>query len=307
MQRSGVTTENLKTFLNHCELEELADEVEPTDSIPTVLRKVKSGGHWNFFNYELVADMIHTYCQNTHVIADLERYIYKFDVYSQRKVSEVPYRLIRDSHSDSQSVSILKVKLDDKYTISRINLGQVKQIQQKIGEVLNKRPLLLMDVWYGCVELTFRYFHEISPLSEEQRLQLAEIGVKWWECDGHKVCLKPDKVTRKEDSNLSQSVRNTIHEVRLSKKSFRQYLGFYIKKGTVAPHASEKTPPGVVVSHLVPGGLAENCGLLTAGDEILQVNGISVAGKSLEQVTDIIIANEENLILTVAPHSLSNS
>ena len=35
---------------------------------------------------------------------------------------------------------------------------------------------------------------------------------------------------------------------------------------------------------LVPGGLAESTGLLAVNDEVLEVNGIEVAGKSLDQV-----------------------
>lgn len=43
--------------------------------------------------------------------------------------------------------------------------------------------------------------------------------------------------------------------------------------------------PGIFISRLVPGGLAEGTGLLAVNDEVLEVNGIEVAGKSLDQVT----------------------
>jgi partitioning defective protein 6 len=52
---------------------------------------------------------------------------------------------------------------------------------------------------------------------------------------------------------------------------------------------------------LVPGGLAESTGLLAVNDEVLEVNGIEVAGKSLDQVTDMMVANSSNLIITVKP------
>ena len=45
--------------------------------------------------------------------------------------------------------------------------------------------------------------------------------------------------------------------------------------------------PGVFISRLVRGGLAESTGLLGVNDEILEVNGIDVAGKSLDQVNNI--------------------
>ncbi len=56
-----------------------------------------------------------------------------------------------------------------------------------------------------------------------------------------------------------------------------------------------------VDNRLVPGGLAESTGLLAVNDEVLEVNGIEVAGKSLDQVTDMMVANSANLIITVKP------
>ncbi|EFN75480.1 Partitioning defective 6-like protein beta [Harpegnathos saltator] len=44
--------------------------------------------------------------------------------------------------------------------------------------------------------------------------------------------------------------------------------------------------PGVFISRLVPGGLAESTGLLAVNDEVLEVNGIEVAGKTLDQVSN---------------------
>ena len=44
--------------------------------------------------------------------------------------------------------------------------------------------------------------------------------------------------------------------------------------------------PGIFISRLVPGGLAESTGLLAVNDEVLEVNGIEVAGKTLDQVSE---------------------
>lgn len=43
--------------------------------------------------------------------------------------------------------------------------------------------------------------------------------------------------------------------------------------------------PGIFISRLVPGGLAESTGLLAVNDEVLEVNGIEVHGKTLDQVS----------------------
>nr|CAG4648073.1 EOG090X09SP [Moina brachiata]SVE93131.1 EOG090X09SP [Moina brachiata] len=98
-------------------------------------------------------------------------------------------------------------------------------------------------------------------------------------------------------------VPDSCRRVRLLKHGSERPLGFYIRDGTsvrVTPNGLEKVP-GIFISRLVPGGLAESTGLLAVNDEVLEVNGIEVAGKSLDQVTDMMVANSANLIITVKP------
>ncbi|MEQ2215258.1 hypothetical protein XENOCAPTIV_029739, partial [Xenoophorus captivus] len=97
--------------------------------------------------------------------------------------------------------------------------------------------------------------------------------------------------------------------VRLYRHGSDKPLGFYIRDGTsvrVTPHGLEKVP-GIFISRMVPGGLAESTGLLAVNDEVLEVNGIEVTGKSLDQVTDMMIANSHNLIVTVKPVNQRNN
>lgn len=102
---------------------------------------------------------------------------------------------------------------------------------------------------------------------------------------------------------------DTVRRVKLVKQSTDRPLGFYIRDGTsvrVTPYGLEKVP-GIFISRLVPGGLAEGTGLLSINDEIIEVNGIDTLGKSLDQVTDMMVANSQNLIITVKPASLPPS
>lgn len=74
--------------------------------------------------------------------------------------------------------------------------------------------------------------------------------------------------------------------VRLMKNGSDRPLGFYIRDGIsirVTASGVERIP-GIFISRLVPGGLAESTGLLAVNDEILEVNGIDVTGKTLDQV-----------------------
>ena len=98
-------------------------------------------------------------------------------------------------------------------------------------------------------------------------------------------------------------VPETHRRVKLMKNGTDKPLGFYIRDGTsvrVTNQGMEKVP-GIFISRLVPGGLAESTGLLAVNDEVLEVNGIEVAGKTLDQVTDMMVANSANLIVTVKP------
>lgn len=98
-------------------------------------------------------------------------------------------------------------------------------------------------------------------------------------------------------------VPETCRRVRLLKHGSDKPLGFYIRDGTsvrVTTNGLEKLP-GIFISRLVPGGLAESTGLLAVNDEVLEVNGIEVNGKTLDQVTDMMVANSSNLIITVKP------
>uniref|UniRef100_A0A2P2IB60 Partitioning defective 6 homolog alpha-like n=1 Tax=Hirondellea gigas TaxID=1518452 RepID=A0A2P2IB60_9CRUS len=105
-------------------------------------------------------------------------------------------------------------------------------------------------------------------------------------------------------------VPEVCRRVRLLKHGSDKPLGFYIRDGTsvrVTAQGLDRVP-GIFISRLVPGGLAESTGLLAVNDEVLEVNGIEVQGKTLDQVTDMMVANSSNLIITVKPanqHTLS--
>lgn len=96
---------------------------------------------------------------------------------------------------------------------------------------------------------------------------------------------------------------DTYRRVRLHKHKSSKPLGFYIRDGRslrVTPQGVEQVP-GIFISRLMPGGLAESTGLLSVNDEVIEVNGIEVHGKTLDQVTDMMVANSSNLIITVKP------
>ncbi|XP_056679507.1 partitioning defective 6 homolog gamma isoform X2 [Monodelphis domestica] len=137
------------------------------------------------------------------------------------------------------------------------------------------------------------------------------------------VTLRNDNLRRRPHLNISMPhdfrpvssiidvdiLPETHRRVRLYRHGCEKPLGFYIRDGTsvrVTPHGLEKVP-AIFISRMVPGGLAESTGLLAVNDEVLEVNGIEVAGKTLDQVTDMMIANSHNLIITVKPANQRNN
>lgn len=100
-------------------------------------------------------------------------------------------------------------------------------------------------------------------------------------------------------------VPETCRRVRIVKHGSDKPLGFYIRDGVYKRMNAEgqvEVVTGIFISRLVPGGLAESTGLLAVNDEVLEVNGIPVThGKTLDQVTDMMVANSSNLIITIRP------
>ncbi|KAM9003068.1 LOW QUALITY PROTEIN: partitioning defective 6 homolog gamma-like [Sarcophilus harrisii] len=96
----------------------------------------------------------------------------------------------------------------------------------------------------------------------------------------------------------------THRRVRLYPHGCERPLGFYIRDGTSVQLTSQglEKVPSIFISHMVPGGL-----LLAVNDEVLELNGIEVASKTLDQVTDMMIANSHNLIITVKPANQRNN
>jgi len=46
----------------------------------------------------------------------------------------------------------------------------------------------------------------------------------------------------------------------------------------------------VIVSRIVKGGAAEKSGLLHEGDEVLEINGIEIRGKDVNEVFDLLVS-----------------
>ena len=99
-----------------------------------------------------------------------------------------------------------------------------------------------------------------------------------------------------ETTNLDASVR----VVRIEKSSCEP-LGATVKN---EPDGS------VLIGRIVKGGAAEKSGLLHEGDEVLEVNGIEMKGRNVNQVCDILFEMTGTLTFVIAirdPHALKTA
>uniref|UniRef100_A0A672G2B7 Protein PALS1 n=1 Tax=Salarias fasciatus TaxID=181472 RepID=A0A672G2B7_SALFA len=96
----------------------------------------------------------------------------------------------------------------------------------------------------------------------------------------------------------------------MAEESVTQYLGETVK--LVRLEKARDTPLGatvrndmesVVVSRVVKGGAAERSGLLSEGDEILEINGIPIRGKHVNEVHDLLQQMHGSLTFLLIPSS----
>ena len=177
LQKSNVTAENLITYFEYAELDELATAIDRSDSISVVMSKLKQDGFWNFYNYDVLEGMFRHFCmQDAEVHKLLDNYNYEFKQYCQRRVSEVFVEATDDGVSASSPTRGFKVKMDNRFSVSS-SLSVVKEVQNNIQKILNLKPIVLAHVKEGCLELYFRYFKKVLTVSEEQMTRLKDIGV----------------------------------------------------------------------------------------------------------------------------------
>ncbi|CAD5209820.1 unnamed protein product [Bursaphelenchus xylophilus] len=154
-----------------------------------------------------------------------------------------------------------------------------------------------------------KYGYGVSTLDRKKK------GLSSWISNPSKTPVRHYNISNPEDFRQVSSiidvdvVPETHRRVRLCKYTSDRPLGFYIRPSSIVRQTAQGPVKmdGIVISKLVEGGLAESTGLLSANDEIVEVNGIDVHGKTIDQVTDMMIANAHNLIITIKPANQRNT
>uniref|UniRef100_A0A671U8M0 Protein PALS1 n=1 Tax=Sparus aurata TaxID=8175 RepID=A0A671U8M0_SPAAU len=105
-------------------------------------------------------------------------------------------------------------------------------------------------------------------------------------------------------------VHDSVAVQEMAEENVTQYVGETVK--LVRLEKARDTPLGatvrndmdsVVVSRVVKGGAAESSGLLSEGDEILEINGVSIRGKHINEVHDLLQQMHGTLTFLLIPSS----
>lgn len=104
---------------------------------------------------------------------------------------------------------------------------------------------------------------------------------------------------------LIANVQDLVQEVQTVLKPVHQKEGQELTALLNAPHIQGATVrnemDSVIISRIVKGGAAEKSGLLHEGDEVLEINGIEIRGKDVNEVFDLLSDMHGTLTFVLIP------
>ena len=171
-------------------LQDCLKELKSADSIPKIFLVLKD--YFSFFNYDIIEHIINVLGTDEDK-AKLQKYKNKFDRYAQRRIyKECGLNVGHESETDRPNIF---VKLDSRY--NRYTALEIKEFCCKLSEtfhISSKGVLRLCRAEEGCIQLTFQVpsfvQQEIFPLSKEQEMALADIGVIRLTCGEYQFLVK---------------------------------------------------------------------------------------------------------------------
>ena len=106
-------------------------------------------------------------------------------------------------------------------------------------------------------------------------------------------------------SFLTEILANMVRRVNLSKIALTYLIlslqTLHIFQGATVRNEGER----VVIGRVVKGGAAERSGQLHPGDEVLEVNGLRLKGKSVHDICDRLCQMTGTLTFVIIPKSVS--
>ncbi|XP_045478813.1 protein PALS1 isoform X2 [Harmonia axyridis] len=123
--------------------------------------------------------------------------------------------------------------------------------------------------------------------------------------DGVISTLPPETIVNASPQPSQNTLRSTVSDHRYGEENIKIIK---IEKSTEPLGATVRNEgDAVVVGRVVRGGAAHQSGLLHEGDELLEVNGVEMRGKSVNTVCDILQTMDGELTFLIVPASQAKS
>uniref|UniRef100_A0A3P8SMS9 Protein PALS1 n=1 Tax=Amphiprion percula TaxID=161767 RepID=A0A3P8SMS9_AMPPE len=187
--------------------------------------------------------------------------------------------------------------------------AQSQQDVELIMQLLTKEDFRNAYTIYSIVS---QQMSRVSPTSSltAQAQDLCQEVQKILQSSQHKEGLELKALLTNPHLQALMQAHDSVAVQETAEENVTQYLGETVK--LVRLDKTRDTPLGatvrndmdsVVVSRVVKGGAAERSGLLSEGDEILEINGISIRGKHINEVHDLLQQMQGTLTFLLIPSS----
>uniref|UniRef100_A0AAX7UAE9 Protein PALS1 n=1 Tax=Astatotilapia calliptera TaxID=8154 RepID=A0AAX7UAE9_ASTCA len=187
--------------------------------------------------------------------------------------------------------------------------AQSQQDVELITQLLTKEDFRTAYSIYSAVSQQMSRVSPTSPLTSQAQDLCLEVQ-KILQSSQHKEGLELRALLTNPHLQALMQAHDSVAVQEMAEESVTQYLGETVK--LVRLEKARDTPLGatvrndmdsVVVSRVVKGGAAERSGLLSEGDEILEINGISIRGKHVNEVHDLLQQMHGTLTFLLIPSS----
>lgn len=101
--------------------------------------------------------------------------------------------------------------------------------------------------------------------------------------------------------NIEKTNEPLVRHYNVIMYHFKQFANIYLYTFCVQGATVRNDGDAVIIGRIVRGGAAEKSGLLHEGDEVLEVNGVEMRGKTINDVCDILSVMTGPLTFMIVP------
>ncbi|XP_014857473.1 PREDICTED: MAGUK p55 subfamily member 5 [Poecilia mexicana] len=187
--------------------------------------------------------------------------------------------------------------------------SQSQQDVEAVTQLLAKEEFRNAYTIYSVLSQQTNRISPTSPLTVQAQDLCQEVQ-KILQTSQQKEGLELSALLTNPHLQALMQAHDSVAVQEIAEESVTQYLGETVK--LVRLQKARDTPLGatvrndmdnVVVSRVVKGGAAERSGLLSEGDEILEINGIPIRGKHINEVHDLLQEMQGTLTFLLIPSS----